>query len=354
MADESDRLSVVFFNQNWRARQLPVGTLALLFGTVGSFRGSRQMVSPVVDVLRTADDRDQVDHPLSGRIFPVYPLSERANLTSARISRFVHESLDRAGTIADPMSARRRQRLELVDRTSAFNDIHRPAKLADVEPARRRLAFDELLRLQLALVLRQHRLQADARGIRHVIVRQDGGPTVADRFVERLPFPLTGAQQRATAAIGSDLARPLPMHRLLQGDVGSGKTVVAVWSMLVGVEGGHQGALMAPTEVLAEQHAAQVRSLVRDLDVTDDRTLGGTRPLRVALLTSRTTASDRSSILAGLADGSVDVLIGTHALLTEDVSFRSLGVAVVDEQHRFGVEQRAQLRAKGAPDGIGR
>ena len=348
VADESGRLSVVFFNQSWRARQLPVGTLALLFGTIGSFRNALQMVNPVVDVLRTADDRDRVDHPQSGRIFPVYPLSERANLTSARISRFVHESLDRAGTIADPLSDARRQRLELVDRTTAFNDIHRPAQLIDVEPARRRLAFDELLRLQLALVLRQHRMQADARGIRHLLARPDGSPTVADRFVEHLPFPLTGAQRKATAAIGADLARPLPMHRLLQGDVGSGKTVVAVWSMLVAVEGGHQGALMAPTEVLAEQHAAQVRSLVSDLEVSDERTLGGTRPLRVALLTSRTTAADRSSILAGLADGSVDVLIGTHALLTEDVSFRSLGVAVVDEQHRFGVEQRAQLRDKGA------
>jgi ATP-dependent DNA helicase RecG len=348
VADESGRLSVVFFNQTWRARQLPVGTLALLFGAVGSFRGSLQMVSPVVDVLRTADDRDQVDEPSSGRIFPVYPLSERANLTSARISRFVHEALDRAGPLADPLPDGRRGSLGLVDRTVAFNDIHRPTAMAAVEPARRRLAFDELLRLQLALVLRQHRLQADSRGIRHLIVRSDG-PTVADRFVEHLPFSPTGAQERAMAAIGRDLARPLPMHRLLQGDVGSGKTVVAVWAMLVAVEGGHQGALMAPTEVLAEQHATQVRSLIGELEVADDRTLAGARPLRVGLLTSRTPASDRTSIVAGLADGSVDLVIGTHALLTEDVAFRSLGVAVIDEQHRFGVEQRAQLRDKGAP-----
>jgi ATP-dependent DNA helicase RecG len=357
VADQSGRLSVVFFNQTWRARQLPVGTLALLFGTVGSFRGSLQMVSPVVDVLRTAEDRDDVDEPSSGRIFPVYPLSERANLTSARISRFVHEALDRAGPLADPLPDDRRGSLGLVDRTVAFNDIHRPTAMAAVEPARRRLAFDELLRLQLALVLRQHRLQADSRGIRHVIDGGDGshgihgsdGRTVADRFVEHLPFSLTGAQERAVAAIGRDLARPLPMHRLLQGDVGSGKTVVAVWAMLVAVEGGHQGALMAPTEVLAEQHAAQVRSLIGELEVPDDRTLVGARPLRVALLTSRTTASDRTSIVTGLADGSVDLVVGTHALLTEDVTFASLGVAVIDEQHRFGVEQRAQLRDKGAP-----
>jgi ATP-dependent DNA helicase RecG len=353
VADESGRLSVVFFNQTWRARQLPVGTLALLFGSVGSFRGARQMVSPVVDVLRTADDRDEVDHPRSGRIFTVYPLSERANLTSARISRYVHEALDRAGTLADPLSGPRRRQLELVDRTAAFNGIHRPATMDEIEPARRRLAFDELLRLQLALVLRQHRLEADARGIRHAVTRDDGGATIADRFVDALPFRLTAAQQRAIATIGDDLAWPLPMHRLLQGDVGSGKTVVAVWSMLVAVEGGHQGALMAPTEVLAEQHAAQVRALVHDLAVPDDRTLEGTRPLRVVLLTSRTTAAERTAVLDGLADGSADIVIGTHALLTEDVSFRSLGVAVIDEQHRFGVEQRAQLRDKGSPEGSG-
>jgi ATP-dependent DNA helicase RecG len=348
VADESGRLSVVFFNQTWRARQLPVGTLALFFGTLGSFRGSRQMVNPVVDVLRTADDRDDVDQPTSGRIFPVYPLTERANLTSARISRFVHEALDRAGTLADPLTEPRRRHLGLVDRTAAFNDIHRPEAMDDVEPARRRLAFDELLRLQVALVLRQHRLAADARGIRHTVRRPDGAPTLADRFVDALPFSLTAAQQRAVAAIGDDLAGALPMHRLLQGDVGSGKTVVAVWSMLVAVEGGHQGALMAPTEVLAEQHAAQVRELVRGLTVPDPRTLEGSRPLRAALLTSRTTAAERATVLAGLADGSVDLVVGTHALLTEEVAFRALGVAVVDEQHRFGVEQRAQLRAKGA------
>ncbi|HXW39062.1 MAG TPA: DEAD/DEAH box helicase, partial [Acidimicrobiales bacterium] len=357
VADESGALAVVFFNQTWRSRQLPVGTLALFFGAVGSFRGSRQMVNPVVDVLRTADDREVDERepdeaPRSGRVFPIYPLSERANLTSARISRFVHEALDRAGSFADPLADGRR-RLGLVDRTSAFNGIHRPASMAETEPARRRLAFDELLRLQLALVLRRNRLEADARGIHHVLARTDGAPTLAERFVDALPFPLTGAQERAMATIGRDLAGGLPMHRLLQGDVGSGKTVVAVWAMLVAVEGGHQGALMAPTEVLAEQHAAQVRELVCGLTLPDDGTLEGSRPLRVVLLTSRTTAGERASVLGGLADGSVDLVIGTHALLTEEVSFHSLGVAVVDEQHRFGVEQRARLREKGSLDDAG-
>ena len=157
------------------------------------------------------------------------------------------------------------------------------------------------------------------------------------------------------AAISADLAGPLPMHRLLQGDVGSGKTVVALAAMLTASQGGHQAALMAPTEVLAEQHAEEVRTLLAGLTVPDPSTLEGHRPLGVATLTNRSSAAERGRIHAGLADGTVDILIGTHALLTEQVAFSSLGVVVIDEQHRFGVEQRAALRAKGrGEDGAGR
>ncbi len=355
IADQSGRLKVVFFNQAWRAKQLAVGTEALLFGTVGSYRGALQLNSPTAEVLRAAGDQAEPDDgDRSGRVFPVYPLTEKANLTSARISRYVAEALDRAGRFADPLSETWRRRFDLVDRTAAFNHIHRPSALAECEPARRRLAFDELFRLQLALVLRKQRLQEDARGIRHAVSPDDGGPTLRERFLDQLPFCPTGAQQRAITAIIADLAGPLPMHRLLQGDVGSGKTVVAVAAMLVAVDGGHQAALMAPTEVLAEQHAAGVSGLLDGLTVPDPGTLEGERPLRVALLTSRTAAAARAAIHAGLADGTVDLLIGTHALLTGQVGFRSLGVVVIDEQHRFGVEQRAALRAKGrGPEGTG-
>ena len=163
-----------------------------------------------------------------------------------------------------------------------------------------------------------------------------------------MPYPLTGAQRRVIAEIDRDLASPHPMHRLLQGDVGSGKTVVAVSMLLAAVQGGHQGALMAPTEVLAEQHATGVRALLGDLKVPDPGNLFGDRPLRVELLTNRVTGSARKEILAGLADGSIDIAIGTHALIQEKVDFASLGAVVVDEQHRFGVEQRAALREKSA------
>jgi ATP-dependent DNA helicase RecG len=357
IADRSGRLRVVFFNQTWRAKQLSVGTEALFFGTVGSYRGALQLSNPTAEVLRAGGDRsdgaggDRSDGPDDGadggRVFPVYPLTERANLTSARISRYVGEALDRAGRFADPLPEAWRRRLDLVDRTTAFNHIHRPSAMAECEPARRRLAFDELFRLQLALVMRKFRLQEDARGIRHTVGRADGGPTLVDRFLGQLPFRPTGAQERAMDTILGDLAGPLPMHRLLQGDVGSGKTVVAVAALLVAVEGGHQGALMAPTEVLAEQHAAAVAGLLAGLTVPDPGTLEGNRPLRVELLTSRTPAARRTAIHSGLTDGTVDLLIGTHALLTDEVGFRSLGVVVIDEQHRFGVEQRAALRAKG-------
>jgi ATP-dependent DNA helicase RecG len=378
VADATGRLQVVFFNQTWRAKQLPVGTVALFFGPIGTYRGSLQLNSPTAEVLQsgttdgttdeptdtgddstdritnattddrtdTGEDEPSTDQP-AGRVFPVYPLTERASLTSARLSRFVGEALNRAGPFADPLPAERRTALGLIGRTAAFNQIHRPATLDECEPARRRLAFDELFRLQLALVIRKERLQEDAHGLRHVVARSDGQPTLSDRFIDGLGFELTGAQRRAVATIGADLAGPLPMHRLLQGDVGSGKTVVAVTALLISAEGGHQGALMAPTEVLAEQHASAVRALVDGLMVEDPATLIGERPVRVALLTSKTTAAERSTIHAGLADGSVDMLIGTHALLTDQVVFRSLGVAVIDEQHRFGVEQRAALRAKG-------
>jgi ATP-dependent DNA helicase RecG len=181
------------------------------------------------------------------------------------------------------------------------------------------------------------------------------------RLLESLPFELTAAQHRVMAEIAADLARPAPMHRLLQGDVGSGKTLVALAALLVAIQSGHQGALMAPTEVLAEQHAFGIGALLEGLTVTDratgslfDGSVDAERPLRVSLLTNRTTAAQRRHILAGLADGGVELVVGTHALLSDDVVFSDLGLVVIDEQHRFGVEQRAVLRGRttngAAPD----
>ena len=251
IADDSGRLDVVFFNQAWRAKQLAVGTLALFYGTVGSYRGVLQLSSPTAEVLQGAgEDPEPGESERTGRVFPVYPLTDKAQLTSARIGRYVGEALDRAGGFADPVPPEWRSRFDLVDRTTAFGHIHRPTQVAQAEPARRRLAFDELFRLQMALVLRQDRLQRDARGIRHVTTHPDGTPTLAERFLGGLPFVPTAAQARAIEAIRHDLGAALPMHRLLQGDVGSGKTVVAVAAMLAGgggwppggADGPHRGA----------------------------------------------------------------------------------------------------------------
>ncbi|MGI9023102.1 MAG: ATP-dependent DNA helicase RecG [Acidimicrobiales bacterium] len=330
--DGSSYLHCVFFNQPWRARQLSVGTEAVLFGRLDTFRGRLQVSNPVVDLV---GDR-------TGRIVPIYSQSEKAGLTTWELATLIEEGLARAGEFADPLPWEWRQRLDLVDRTWAMAHVHNPESMGAAETARRRLVLDELLRLQLALVMRKRAVEREATGIRHTT-----SGALVDRFHAALPFSLTGAQQRANAEIADDLAGPHPMHRLLQGDVGSGKTLVAVTALLAGVQGGYQGAFMAPTEVLAEQHGVGMRILLGDLTVGDDATLTGDRPLRLALLTNRTTASERGRIVAGLADGSVDLLVGTHALLEEQVAFRSLGVVVIDEQHRFGVEQRAALRGKG-------
>ena len=242
----------------------------------------------------------------------------------------------RAGAGSGPPAA------ALIDRWTALRGIHVPETIEEKEQARRRLAFDELLRVQLVLVMRKRAMERDSVGLRHVV---DG--ELVRRFHEALPFPLTTAQRRVIAEIDADLAAAHPMHRLLQGDVGSGKTVVAVSALLAAVQGGHQGALMAPTEVLAEQHASGIRALLAGLEVpAGPGSLFAERPLRVELLTNRVTGAERKRMLAGLASGEVDLVIGTHALIQEGVAFHSLGVVVIDEQHRFGVEQRAALRDK--------
>ncbi|MGH9184510.1 MAG: ATP-dependent DNA helicase RecG [Acidimicrobiales bacterium] len=340
VTDGTGRLELTFFNQPWRTKQLRAGVEVLLFGKLDLFRGKPKMTNPVVDLV---GDR-------TGRIIPVYPQSDKERLYTWDLARWVGESLRRATDLSDPVPAPVRDRFDLIGRTIAFRSIHEPESMTEMAAARRRLVFDELLRIQLALVLRKRALERTAVGIRHELV---GG--LVGRFHERLPFTLTADQERVIIEIEADLAKPHPMHRLLQGDVGSGKTVVAVSALLVAIHGGHQGALMAPTGVLAEQHFLGVRELLDGLSVpagTDAGMLFDERPLTVELLTNRTSAAERRRLLAGLAGGTVDLLIGTHALIQEGVEFRSLGLVVVDEQHRFGVEQRAALREKGGGEAV--
>ena len=334
--DGSARLTCTFFNQAWRAKQFDEGDEVTVFGKVRLYRSARQMANPVIDQVG-----DQ-----TGRIVPIYPQSGKANVSSVELAKYTGEALERAGEFAEPVPARFLRQLGLVGRTAAFRSIHAPEETIDRVRARSRLAFDELLRLQLLLVKRKRDFAELASGIAH----DTGEAGLVGRFVDDLPFELTAAQRAAIETIAADLALPHPMHRLLQGDVGAGKTVVALATLLYAIQSGHQGAFMVPTEVLAEQHHLSARRLLAGLSVNDPSRLGGERPLIEELLTSRTTGTERSRILADLAAGRVDLVIGTHALLTEDVAFRSLGVVVVDEQHRFGVEQRAALREKGGFD----
>jgi len=356
VADDGGSIKVVFFNQPWRERQLLKGVQALFFSKVGEYRGQRQMTNPAVDVIVGATGAER-DASRVARVVAIYPASGKAGLTSWEMGGFVEESLRRAGPLLDPLPIMVRDEFSFVDRTKSFWDIHVPADLADVAPARRRLVFDEFLRLQLLLALRRRRLEESATGIRHPITLADidvqpgdavtPSSTLVRRFLAGHRFSLTNAQRRVLGEIAHDMASPLPMHRLLQGDVGSGKTVVALATLLAAIDGGRQGALMAPTEVLAEQHLASLRRDLEGLSIPDPRVLGGQRPLSIQLLSSRVRAKDRQKILEGLLDRSVDIIVGTHALLTDDVRFASLGAIVIDEQHRFGVEQRATLRDKG-------
>jgi ATP-dependent DNA helicase RecG len=338
VSDDSGHLRITFFNQPWRARQFPEGSEAMFFGKITEFRGQKQLANPEVDLL---DEADRL------QITAIYPQSDKLRLYSRDFRGWLGESLRRTRELVEPLPGWLLDEHDFVDRTAAFAGIHLPEVMAEAEAARRRLVFDELLRIQLTLVLRKRMIERTSQGIQHVL-----SGALVDQLLGRLPFELTGDQRRVIAEISTDLSRPVPMHRLLQGDVGAGKTVVAVAALLTAVQGGHQGAFMAPTEVLAEQHFSGIRPLVEGLVVTDtnEATLFGDRPLTVELLTNRVTGKERQRVLTALADGDVDILIGTHALIQETVEFKSLGVIVIDEQHRFGVEQRAALRDK-AGDG---
>ena len=334
VSDGSGSLRITFFNQAWRERQLSPGRQAVIFGKIDFYRGQRQMTNPVIDLV---GDK-------TGRIIPVYPQSEKSGLQSWDLAEWVAETLRRTVPptgrgLVDPLPAYLLDEHDFITREAAFKGIHQPESFSEIAEARRRLVFDELFRLQLALVLRKRAIERTETGVAHTI----DGPLLTG-FTDRLPFELTGAQRRTIDEILADLARPIPMHRLLQGDVGAGKTLVAVAAMLAAVDGGHQAALMAPTEVLAEQHFAGIRRLLDGLTVEDSSTLFADRPLRVELLSNRIGAAERKRILSQLITGEVDLAVGTHALIQDNVMFSSLGVVVIDEQHRFGVEQRAALR----------
>ena len=322
--DALTEFQLVFFHarEDWLRRLLPAGSRRIVSGRVEIFDGLAQMVHPD-HVLRPGEPLPEFE--------PVYPLTE--GLALRAMTRAVQASLDRAPALPEwiePSLLRRREWPAWREALAAAHAPTRPADLSPAAPARERLAYDELLAHQVTLAMARARLRRP-KGFATV-----GDGALRDRVLAALPYAPTAAQSRAVAEITADMAAPRRMNRLLQGDVGAGKTLVALLAMLAAVESGGQAALMAPTEILARQHFDSLGPLAEAAGV------------RLALLTGRDKGAERARKLAALAAGETAILVGTHALFQKDVGFRDLRLAIVDEQHRFGVRQRMDLGAKGA------
>lgn len=333
ISDSTGTIQATWFNQPYLQRQLRKGRPIRLSGKVDQYLGRLQFQSPDWEPV----DRKQLH---TGGLVPIYPLTEQVSIKWLRgtIRKAVRNYARR---IPDPVPEWVRRDFDLVDLPTALTQVHMPTNVDAIEQAKQRLAFDELLLIQLGVLQQRRRWKAQP-GI-SIPTNDD----TLSRFEKSLPFALTVAQQRALGEILEDMRQPTAMSRLLQGDVGSGKTVVAAAALLQTVAAGYQGAMMAPTEILAEQHYYSLRELLdqrKSLLPHDDE-------VRIELLTGSRSAAEKDEIARQLAIGDIDVVVGTHAIIQDRVDFDNLGLAIVDEQHRFGVRQRASLREKGTqPD----
>jgi ATP-dependent DNA helicase RecG len=345
VTDGTATLTLTFFAKaTFHVKQLSTGKLALFAGTVSTFRGRRQLVHPEYELLEDSAPDDRITAELAAdyatELIPVYPAT--AKLASWQIGKAIHVILDTLDAGEDPLPADIRERYRLWPRETAIRAIHMPQDRSDLEPARKRLKWDEAFAMQTALAQRRR-----AAAAMPAVPRPPEPEGIAAEFDRRLPFTLTEGQRFVGEVITRDLSCAYPMNRLLQGEVGSGKTVVAVRAMLQVVDAGGQAALLAPTEVLAQQHYRSITHLLGPL--AEGGQLGGAEhATRVALLTGSTGVAARRSALSDVFTGDAGILIGTHALLEDRVQFADLGLVVVDEQHRFGVEQRDALREKAS------
>jgi ATP-dependent DNA helicase RecG len=355
--DGTGYLDLVFFNQPWIAKTLREGNELSAAGIAQRYGRRLQLANQEVEPLR-GDEHDLVH---TGRITPVHRATE--GVSTRTIRELVFRALERLRRIADPLPAEILREEGLVSYDQALRWIHFPADDAELSRAQERLKFDELFMLELGVAFRKHRVHAAEVGVAHTPENE-----LTERLRSTLPFEPTQAQHRAMKEIGAAMARPQPMNVLLQGDVGAGKTLVAVGAALVAIGSGHQVAVMAPTEVLAAQHHRSIaallggvgaRSFLDEPSPPDDGQVSllandgsaGAPALTYASLTAAVTGRHRRRVLDGIASGDVDLVVGTHALVQEGVSFADLSLAVVDEQHRFGVHQRMALKGKGAsPD----
>ena len=340
ISDGLAEMTLTFFNQAWREKEMRVGRTGLFAGKVSVFNGKRQLSHPDYELLGDEESIDDAVDKFAGKFIPIYPAI--AKLPSWKIARCVEIVLDTLDPVDEfmPDEILKKENLPTLD--ESLRAIHLPKNMESVERALHRLKFDEAFLLQLLMVKRRAMSAKNPATSRRV--KGDG---LLAAFEEKLPWKYTDGQITVNAEIERDVGRSHPMHRLLQGEVGSGKTVVALRAMLMIVDGGGQAALLAPTEVLAAQHYVTIRKMLGEL--AEAGTLGSsTDGTQVVLLTSSTPTALRKEVLANIASGSAGIVIGTHALLSEGVDFHDLGIVVIDEQHRFGVEQRDALRAKGS------
>jgi ATP-dependent DNA helicase RecG len=338
VTDGSAKLSLTFFNQAWREKDLKVGSQGLFAGKVGVFNGKRQLAHPDYEMIPDGNDVDSAVAEFAGKYLPMYPASSK--LPSWKIAQCLNLAIGALEEITDFMPERILTKHQYPTLAQALRQLHNPADLDQAELAKARLTFDEAFLLQLLLLERRVELRKLRSTPRARVT--DG---LLDKFDAQLPFELTAGQKAVAKEIESDLAAEYPMHRLLQGEVGSGKTIVALRAMLAVIDSGGQAALLAPTEVLANQHLRTIEKLLGPL------ALGGmlgsqSAATKVTLITGSQNAAARKESLALAANGEAGIIIGTHALLGESINFKDLGLIVVDEQHRFGVEQRDALKAK--------
>ena len=338
VTDGSAKLSLTFFNQAWREKDLKVGRVGLFAGKVGVFKGKRQLSHPDYQLIPDGNDVDAAVAEFAGKFLPVYPATSK--LPSWKVMQCVNLALNSMDDLPDYLPVEIAQEFKYPSLEKAFHDIHQPPDLDSAENARQRLTFDEALLLQLLLGQRRNEiLKLSTKS------RTPNTPVLVAAFEAKLPFKYTSGQIEVNAEIEKDLSNKYPMHRLLQGEVGSGKTVVALRAMLSVVDSSGQAALLAPTEVLAQQHYRTITKLLGELAQAGTLQAGaiGTQ---VELLTGSLSAAAKKEIHTKLASGQTGIVIGTHALISDGVTFNDLGLVIVDEQHRFGVEQRDALRMK--------
>ncbi|MCK2242373.1 MULTISPECIES: ATP-dependent DNA helicase RecG [unclassified Crossiella] len=339
ITDGQRAMTIAFFNQPHRAKDLVVGKRGLFAGKVTSFNGALQLAHPDYKLLG-ADEDDSVADEFARGLIPVYPASK--GIETWVVEKCVRQVLDQWDGAEDPLPEVVRARHGLADLSASLRKVHRPADWAEVTSARNRLKWDEALAVQL--VLAQRRIVSGARPAPRCAPKPEG--VLAD-FDQQLPFQLTAGQQEVGAAVATDLSGEHPMNRLLQGEVGSGKTIVALRAMLQVVDAGRQAAMLAPTEVLAAQHARSLAEMLGDLARAGELGAPG-HATRLTLLTGSMSTKERKQAMLDIASGTAGIVVGTHALIQDKVIFADLGLVVVDEQHRFGVEQRDALRTRAS------